>query len=505
MAISLSSLSLSKHSLSNSSSIPASNPSIDPSKPSVLRTQNILGSKANSGGIERTPLRLCGANLKKNSDLKSQASREPARVTKELKSDKSERIAGVEPVDLFNEMKQRFLSFKKNRYMKDLELYEKLAKEQAPKVMMVFLVFEFMVIACADSRVCPSSILGFQPGEAFVVRNVANMVPPYENGPTETNAALEFAVNSLKVENILVIGHSRCGGIRALMSMHDDVEPSGLIGSWVSVGMNARVKTKAATHLLNFDQQCKHCEKESVNCSLVNLLSYPWVEEKVRNGELNIHGGYYDFVDCSFEKWTLYKENNSKDESGKVAVKDRAFCIIGEKLNYQHTECPANSPCKTSLFFTSHIYKNPKVFSRKSTLHTSDFLKSKTHPSPAAIAISTTMANHIFPLFILPLTVIMSMALMHSKTVLVEARQLLELTLPELPKPEFPELPKPVLPELPKPEFPDLPKPELPELPKFEIPKLPEFPSFPHFPDLSKPTLPAIPKEINPSHSTTSP
>ncbi|KAJ6377917.1 hypothetical protein OIU78_028192 [Salix suchowensis] len=323
MAISLSSLSLSKHSLSNSSSIPASNPSMDPSKPSVLRTQNILGSKANSGGIEQTPLRLCGSNLKKNSDLISQASREPARVTKELESDKSERMAGVEPVDLFNEMKQRFLSFKKNKYMEDLELYEKLATGQAPK---------FMVIACADSRVCPSSVLGFQPGEAFVVRNVANMVPPYENGPTETNAALEFAVNSLKVENILVIGHSRCGGIRALMSMHDDVEPSGLIGSWVSVGMNARVKTKAATHLLNFDQQCKHCEKESVNCSLVNLLSYPWVEEKVRNGELNIHGGYYDFVDCSFEKWTLYKENNLRDESGKVAVKRSSILVLKSLL-----------------------------------------------------------------------------------------------------------------------------------------------------------------------------
>ncbi|KAL9377663.1 hypothetical protein Peur_028998 [Populus x canadensis] len=316
MAVPLSSFSLSKHPLSNSSSIPASNPSLDPSKASVLRTQNVLGSKANSGGIEQTQLRLCGDNLKTNSDLKLQASSEPAAVTKELKSDKSERMAGVEHVDLFNEMKQRFLSFKKHKYMKDLEHYEKLAKGQAPK---------FMVIACADSRVCPSSILGFQPGEAFVVRNVANMVPPYENGPSETNAALEFAVNSLKVENILVIGHSCCGGIRALMSMHDDVEPSSLIGSWVSVGMNARVKTKAAAHLLNFDQQCKHCEKESVNCSLVNLLSYPWVEEKVRNGELNIHGGYYDFVDCSFEKWTLYKENNMKEKSGKVAVKDRAF------------------------------------------------------------------------------------------------------------------------------------------------------------------------------------
>jgi hypothetical protein len=201
-------------------------------------------------------------------------------------------------------------------------------------------------------------------------------------------------------------------------------------------------------------------------------------------------------------------------------------------LNYQNPKYPANSPSKTSLFSTSHIYKNPMVFSRKSTakstLHTTcDLLKPKTLPSLEAIAISTTMANHIFPLFISPLIGIMSMSLIMSQTILVEARQLLEVTLPELPKPEFPELPKPELPklpefpipelpkfeipklpELPKPEFPELPKPELPklpefpkpELPKFEIPKLPELPPFPHFPDLTKSTLPTIP-----SHSTTSP
>ncbi|KAL3567619.1 hypothetical protein D5086_030270 [Populus alba] len=317
MAVPSPSFSLSKHSLSNSPSFHASNPSLDPSKASVLRTQNVFGSKANLGGVEQTHLRLWN-NLKTNSDLRLQASREPPGLTKELKTDKSERMERIgHGSDLFDEMKQRFLSFKKHKYMQNLELYEKLAKGQAPK---------FMVIACADSRVCPSSILGFQPGEAFVIRNVANMVPPYENGPSETNAGLEFAVNSLKVENILVIGHSQCGGIRALMSMHDDVETSSLIGSWVSVGMNARVRTKAATKLLNFDQQCKHCEKESVNCSLANLLTYPWVEEKVRNGELAIHGGYYDFVDCAFEKWTLdYKESNLKDKGGRVAVKDRAF------------------------------------------------------------------------------------------------------------------------------------------------------------------------------------
>lgn len=306
------SLSVSKEAL-----ISASSSSSDFSNSTLLRTQPIFGSRAKSRETERTQLRVWAVS-KRSPGLRLHASKDPPGLTKQHKDDKLEVTTVTESnSDMFDELKQRFLSFKKHRYMENLEHYENLAKNQAPK---------FMVIACADSRVCPSSILGFQPGEAFIVRNVANMVPTYEDGPTETNAALEFAVNSLKVENILVIGHSRCGGIRALMSMHDDVETSSLIGSWVAVGMNARVRTKAAASKLSFDQQCRHCEKESVNCSLVNLLTYPWIEEKVRNGELSIHGGYYDFVDCTFAKWTMdYKESDLKDQNGHIEVKDRSF------------------------------------------------------------------------------------------------------------------------------------------------------------------------------------
>ncbi|MQK22544.1 carbonic anhydrase, partial [Escherichia coli] len=83
---------------------------------------------------------------------------------------------------------------------------------------------KFMVIACADSRVCPSNILGFQPGEVFMIRNIANLVPVMKNGPSECNAALEFAVTTLQVENILVIGHSSCAGIETLMNMQEDVK-----------------------------------------------------------------------------------------------------------------------------------------------------------------------------------------------------------------------------------------------------------------------------------------
>ncbi|XP_022762401.1 beta carbonic anhydrase 5, chloroplastic-like isoform X2 [Durio zibethinus] len=251
-----------------------------------------------------------------NTGVKLRASAEPSALTRELKGDKQESLVDMgSGCDLFDEMKNRFLSFKKHKYMENSEHFQALSKGQAPK---------FMVIACADSRVCPSNILGFQPGEAFMVRNVANLVPTYESGPSETNAALEFAVNSLGVENILIIGHSCCGGIRALMNMQDEVD-SSFIRSWVIVGKNAKLSTKAAASNFSFDQQCTHCEKESINCSLLNLLTYPWIEEKVKKGVLSLHGGYYDFVDCTFEKWTLDYKESIMDGKNRVVVKNRSF------------------------------------------------------------------------------------------------------------------------------------------------------------------------------------
>ncbi|XP_057977026.1 beta carbonic anhydrase 5, chloroplastic isoform X2 [Malania oleifera] len=177
---------------------------------------SIFGFRKKLGEIEQTHLGL-STSFKKNPALRLRASSEPPpRLTQEQPNNTLESASKTESgCDFFKEMKHRFLSFKKHKYLENLEHFKNLAEAQAPK---------FMVIACADSRVCPSYILGFQPGEAFMVRNVANLVPPFENGPSETNAALEFAVNSLEVENILVIGHSCCGGIKALMSMQDEVD-----------------------------------------------------------------------------------------------------------------------------------------------------------------------------------------------------------------------------------------------------------------------------------------
>ncbi|KAL8060912.1 hypothetical protein ABFX02_02G054900 [Erythranthe guttata] len=275
----------------------------------------IFGSQLRSPTMEKTQLRTLDS-VKTKSTVRLKAVMESPGLTQEVVENEP-KVGGVtnEAANHFKELKHRFLGFKKDKYLSNLERYQQLSEAQYPK---------FMVIACADSRVCPSSVLGFQPGEAFVVRNVANLVPPHENGPTETNAALEFAVNSLEVENILVVGHSCCGGIKALMSLQDEVI-SSFIRSWVVVGSPAKSKTKAAASNLNFDQQCKHCEKESINRSLMNLLSYPWIEERVVRGKLSIHGGYYDFIDCTFEKWTLDYKGTTMHGDSECSIKNREF------------------------------------------------------------------------------------------------------------------------------------------------------------------------------------
>lgn len=176
-------------------------------------------------------------------------------------------------------MKSGFLHFKTEKYEKDPELYRKLAIRQSPK---------FMVFGCSDSRVCPSHILNFQPGDAFVVRNIANIVPPYNKIKySGVGAAIEYAVWHLKVENIVVIGQSCCGGINGLMSSPDDgTTSSDFIDQWMNICSVAK-------------------NKEAVNVSLGNLLSYPFVLQAVVNRAIAIKGAHYDFVLGAFELWDL--------------------------------------------------------------------------------------------------------------------------------------------------------------------------------------------------------
>uniref|UniRef100_A0A453SVI0 Carbonic anhydrase n=1 Tax=Aegilops tauschii subsp. strangulata TaxID=200361 RepID=A0A453SVI0_AEGTS len=120
-----------------------------------------------------------------------------------------------------------------------------------------------MVFACADSRVCPSVTLGLEPGEAFTVRNIAAMVPCYcKNKHTGVGSAIEYAVCALKVEFIVVIGHSRCGGIKALLNLKDGADDTfHFVEDWVRIGYPARKKVKDECSEMPFEEQCGVLEK----------------------------------------------------------------------------------------------------------------------------------------------------------------------------------------------------------------------------------------------------
>ncbi len=168
-------------------------------------------------------------------------------------------------------------------------------KGQSPKIMM---------IACSDSRVDPGIILNCEPGEVFVVRNVANLVPPCENDTKHhgTSAALEFAVCFLEVEHIIVLGHTHCGGIRALLA--GEAKPSsthGFIASWMDIARSA--KTKAIAEKTSGLEREKRCGEYSLMASIDNLHTFPWIKERVEAGNLNLHAWHFDLETGMIENY----------------------------------------------------------------------------------------------------------------------------------------------------------------------------------------------------------
>lgn len=160
---------------------------------------------------------------------------------------------------------------------------------QSPKV---------AVIACCDSRVDPSVITDSTPGDLFVIRNVANLVPPCEGKGTwhGTSAALQFAVCDLEVEHIIVLGHARCGGIRSLLQQPENKGNDNFISSWMSIVDEARQQVLENDELKDLDEQAHACELGAIKISLQNLETFPWIRERMEQNTLQLHGWYYDMV-----------------------------------------------------------------------------------------------------------------------------------------------------------------------------------------------------------------
>jgi carbonic anhydrase len=180
--------------------------------------------------------------------------------------------------------------FRAGRFNDQRALFERMAREgQRPRVAMV---------ACCDSRVDPAIVFDCDPGDLFTVRNVANLVPPFEQSGRYhgTSAALEFAVTVLQVHHIVVLGHSRCGGIRALLEGPQATASLPFVGAWMSLAEEAREATASAARL-SIDERAALCERHAIRLSLRNLLTFPVIRERAERADVRLHGWHFDLGD----------------------------------------------------------------------------------------------------------------------------------------------------------------------------------------------------------------
>ncbi|MDE2405518.1 MAG: carbonic anhydrase [Sphingomonadales bacterium] len=196
------------------------------------------------------------------------------------------------PSPEFNHLIEGYRNFRANGWTPNRERWAALREGQQPQI---------MVIACSDSRVDPAQIFDVDPGEIFVVRNVAAMVPPFETNPGHhgVSAALEFAVQVLKVKEVVVMGHGMCGGCKAALTQElHGAEPGegGFIAAWIALLDEARqpVAAKYGTEGREAERAMEH---EGVKVSLANLRTFPCIRRKERDGELRLRGMFFAISD----------------------------------------------------------------------------------------------------------------------------------------------------------------------------------------------------------------
>ncbi|MGQ5701499.1 carbonic anhydrase [Sandaracinobacteroides sp. A072] len=191
----------------------------------------------------------------------------------------------------FKALLDGYRRFRLGDYRDQRERYDRLAQGQDPKV---------MVIACSDSRVDPTRVFDAGPGEMFVLRNIANLVPPFSaiSGQSSVAAAVEYAVSGLEVHHIVVFGHGRCGGIAAALAGDFDNPVAGKhVHAWMEFIAPARDSVKAACALSPDIDAQRTLEQASVRLSIDNLRTYPFVAAAEKAGKLKLHGTIFDIAE----------------------------------------------------------------------------------------------------------------------------------------------------------------------------------------------------------------
>lgn len=190
-----------------------------------------------------------------------------------------------------------YKNFMSGRYVDERERYRVLADTgQKPRT---------LFIACCDSRSAPETIFDCGPGELFVMRNVANMVPPFEpDGQYHaTSAAIEYAVQVLKVKDIVVMGHGRCGGIQAALDPNlEPLSPGDFIGKWMNMVKSAAEQIQS-NDIMTASERQTALERVSIRNSLANLRSFPFVKAQETAGKVKLHGAWFDI--STGELWVM--------------------------------------------------------------------------------------------------------------------------------------------------------------------------------------------------------
>lgn len=215
-------------------------------------------------------------------------------------------MSTTEPVKLLPaDLAKGYEKFRQFKYARHAQRYMRLAVEsQKPHT---------MVIACCDSRAAPETIFDASAGELFVVRNVANLVPPYapDGERHSTSAALEFAVHGIGVRHIVVMGHGRCGGIASVVADGNPLSKSDFIGKWMSSVRDVADATPCPHGCSELEHRTM-VERASIVQSLKNLHSFPWVSALEARGELTIHGVWFDVALGELSVYDMAQENWEK-------------------------------------------------------------------------------------------------------------------------------------------------------------------------------------------------
>ena len=193
-----------------------------------------------------------------------------------------------------------FRHFRRHYFENAPQLYRKLREGQRP---------DCMLIGCSDSRVDPMLLFNCAPGDIFIMRNVANLVPPSGTaGPQGVLAAIEYAVRRLRVSHVIVLGHSHCGGIQALMHQSDDAPATHGDGAhhleqWIDVAVPVREHSLATMPDADDEARCRACEQASILASLDNLRAMECVRQRMAEGTLHVHGWYFDLEAGALLAW----------------------------------------------------------------------------------------------------------------------------------------------------------------------------------------------------------